>query len=280
MIDETTARIGAGYDVIMFGVINDNGYLIGNTAGGAAAGAKTGEAMLRLEGARTIPFEIGEDETLTVQGDNQALVQFSWENADLPAGVFEMSVKDLDYEALAQGSKVQPIGDIKVGVLMPSDVSQPDQCLLIQRKAKTWASGSRGTSVWEGFLILRTPVRPLGVTVTQREFNPYRYAITTSKGDRLPWGATLSEALHGTTKAPIIPFDSPNPIHIHSFQGNGAEDDFTVLYTPVSDAKARVYANGVQQNGWTRAGKVFTLSSPAASAAIVNILYEFDEGEL
>lgn len=280
MIDETTARIGAGYDCLMFGVVNSNGYLIGNTAGGASAGGKAGEGMLRLEGARTIPFEIGEDETLTVQGDNDALVQFSWENADLPAGVFEMSVKDLDFEALAQGSKVQPIGTIKVGVQMPSGATQPDLCLLVQRKARLWASGSRGTAAWEGFLILRSPVRPLGTTVTQRAFNPYRYAITTSKGDRLPWGATLSDALHGTTEAPIIPFDSPNPIHVHSFLGNGAEDDFTLAYTPQSDAATFVYVNGVQTAAWTRSGKVITMTAPPAASAIVNALYEFDESEL
>lgn len=276
-------RIGAGFKFLFYGVVNANGYLIGNTADGPSAGDQDGEPMLRLTGARTIPIQAAEDEVVTVTGDDEPMTTFDFPAGTLPSGVFEQSERDMDFEALVQGTKVQSIGDLNVSPLMPSDASKPDLCYLIQRRAKKWESGSRGASAWEIYFVPKAKTTPLGANVEQRTFSPYRYSFTTSKSDRLPWGATFTEAAHGTTSAPFVVVESDNPVHLHAFQGDNSETVFNLAYTPKAAAKVHVYVDGVKQTVTTDyavSGNVVTFVAAPADGARILVLYEVDEGDL
>lgn len=278
-----TPRIGAGFNSCWYGVVNSSGYMIGNTAAGATAGAQAGEGMARLEGARTIPVSIPEGDTVPVSGDDEPLVQFDFESENLPSGVLEMAVRNLTFEALIQGTSVEAIGDVSVGILGPSGRAPEDMSLLLQRRSKKWSSGVRGVKAWEIILVPRCVIEPLGVDVEQRAFSPYRYKVTASKADRFAWGATFTEGLHGTTGGSIVVVESDYPVHIHAALGNNSQQVFTLPYTPKSSSKIYVYDNGVRQaltTDYTVSGADVTFVGTPASNAVLNFLYEVDEADL
>jgi hypothetical protein len=122
-----TKRIGAGARYTFYGVRDSSGFLIGNTASGATAGAQAGEGMLRLDGGQVIPTSIPENENQTAIGDDEALVSFDFSAATLAQGTIEVAVRDNVFEALVQGTEVQTIGDLSVGVLGPQDQTFRDK---------------------------------------------------------------------------------------------------------------------------------------------------------
>lgn len=273
------ARIAAGFDRVFYGVLNSTGYLIGQTVAGATAGSATGEAMARLEGARTIPVGIPEDDVLPVSGDNEPLVSFSFPSENLPSGVLEMAVRNQTFEALVQGSRVESLGDVTISALGPSGVTKPDMALLLQRKSKKWQSGARGSGAWEIVVVLKSNITPLGSAIEQRQFSPYRYGINLSKSDRLTWGATFTELQHGTTSMPIAIVYSDNPMLIHAFQGDASRTAFTLPVTPKSSAKVYVYSNGLRVFP-TISDKTITFSAAPASGAMIGVFYEVSEDDL
>lgn len=275
-------NISAGFRYIFYGTVNASGYLIGNTADGATAGDTSGQAMLRLEGAQTAPIAVTENETVDVLGDDEPLTQFGFEGGTLPSGVIEMAVRDTTFEALAQGTTNQTIGTIEVGALQPGSPNFQEFFLLLQRRSKNWAAGSRGAKRWEG-IIVRCTVSPLFSEFQQRTNTPYRYSIQTSKFDRSPWGATFIEAVNGTETMAILPFLNTYPLHVHAFQGDGAETGFTVAYTPKSGGTLRVYVDGYVKTlttDYTVSGSTVTFVAAPSDGAVINILYDVDDSDL
>jgi hypothetical protein len=278
-----TSRIGAGFRYIFYGVVNSDGFVIGNTASGATAGAAAGEPMLRLEGADTAPVGIPEDERTPVSGDDSPQVEFKWDAADLPSGIITTSTRNLDFEALAQGTLVESFADLNVGVLQPSGGEDAVMCLLFQRRAKTWDPANRGNKAWEILVAPRSEVTPLGGNWAQRTHNPYNYAVTLSKSDKNMWGASFTEAVNLTTSAPLIPIFSDNPIFQDNYQGDGATTDFTLTHAPVSNAKTVVLENGVVQTittDYTLTGTALAFVAAPASGVRVNVVYETSEANL
>jgi hypothetical protein len=276
-------RIAAGFDRIFWGVVNTNGFVIGYDTTGAVAGNISGQGLRRLEGARTLPVGVPEDEIVTVTGDNEPKTSFKFPSADLPSGVLETAVRDLDFEALVQGTRVETVGDMSVGTLAPSGSTNPDICLLLMRKAKKMGPGVRGVSAWEILFIPRCSITPLGAELTERQFNPYRYSINISKSDRLPWGATFTTALHGTTDVALVPVESDNPVMLHTHIGDASRVLFNLAIVPKTNAKVNIYENGVKQTvttDYTQNGVATTHTGAPASGVIVNTFYEVDESDL
>lgn len=271
--------IGAGFRYIFYGTVNQDSFVQGNDATGPVAGNQDGQGLLRLEGAVTEPLAPNENETITVTGDDEALVTFDFSATDLPSGVFETAVRDNNFEALLQGTKVQSIADLEIGVLQPRNQAFTDMCFLFQRRAKKWEAGKKGVSRWEILFAPKATATPLFNAMTERTHNRYRYSVTTSQSDRLPFGATLTVDTNGTTSAPLIPIDSDNPVHLHTFVGDGAETDFNLAYLPVSQAKIIAFEDGVATTVTGLTNQTITLSAPA-DGAIVNVLYEVDESDL
>lgn len=278
-----TQRIGAGFDYIYYGVVNSDGYVQGNTSTGATAGDATGQSLLRLWGAQTMPIAVPENDVTTVLGDNDPMVSFTFPSGDLPSGVFEMAARDADFDALVQGTLVESLGDTKIGVKMPSGASQPDMCLLLMRESKKWEAGSRGTSAWEIVFVPKCTITPLGRDITQREHSPYRYSFNVQKSDRKPWGATFTDLLNQTTEGAFVEVDADNPVMLHTHIGNNSTQNFNLLYTPKTTAKVHPFVNAIQQNtpgDYSVSGSQVQFVAAPALSAIINTLYEVDESNL
>ena len=278
-----SGRIPGGFDMIFYGVTNTAEFLIGNTAAGAAAG-QTGP-MKRLYGAKTAPVQIKEPDTVVATGDNDALVSFQFEAAELPDGVITMAPRDLDFEALIQGTSTYALQQQKFGVRQPGNASPPSMCLLLMRRAKTWGVNSKGAVVYDIELIPSCTLTPLGAEWGERAVNPFGYKVTLNKAGHFPWGETFASTNIGTDSGPVIPIDSDNPIHAVPFQGDGATTAFTVPYTPIGTSRMLVFVDRILKTlttHYTVSGKTitFTGGNIPASGARGLIWYETLETEM
>lgn len=274
-------RIAAGFDFIFYGVLNSSGIMIGNTLTGATAGSATGHPMKRLVGARTIPISIREPEVLTVMGDNEPLVSFSFPSGELPSGILEMSVRDQGFESLVQGTTEETIGDVVMGAYDPAGTTKPDMALLLMSQAKKYEGSTKGVGAWEVLFVNSCQITPLYKDITQREFGPYRYAINLSRAARVPFGLTFTEGAHGTTEMTLTPFESDYPLMVETWQGNAAATAFNLTYTPKTTAKVYAYKNnGVRDPGATISGLTVTYAAAPASAQYAHALYEVDKSVL
>lgn len=239
-----TPRIGAGFKHIFYGFMDSTGYLLGGTATAPAAGLQAGAVVTRLEGAQTVPIGLPETERLIVSGDDGPLVQFSFEPDALPSGVLELAVRNSAFEALAQNTKVQDIGDLSIGLLGVSTV-KPSMLMIFSRRAKTWAPGQRGGKAWETLLAPVTEVEPLGPAQYQsKAASSYRYGLSVSKASSMPSGTALNAADNGASAASLIPVDSDYPLMFQRWTLDGVETEFTLNVPPVSNSKIYVWKNG------------------------------------
>lgn len=276
-------RIAAGFRYAYYAVADANGYMQGNSASAASNG--TIQPMVRLRGARTLPVQVPERDRVPVSGDDEPLVTFSFASEELPNGVLGMAVRDLDFEALAQGTLAEIIGDLKAGALNPGGQANPTMMLLLQREAKKFEGNTKGPAGWEVLLIPASEITPLGSEINQRQFNEYQYAISISKAARAIYGATYTEGLRGTTEMAIEPIFSDNPIMIEGGYGDGATTIYTLSYTPVAGtaAKLHIYVNGVKRalsTNYTVSGRTVTFTVAPASGAHIGIMYEVSASAL
>ena len=273
--------IGAGDRYTFYGVVNASGKVIGSTADGASAGAVQG--LARLEGGRVFPTNIPDTDKLIVSGDDQPLVQFQFDPEGLPQGTLEFAVRNATFEALVQGTVVETVGEMTMGVLQPADRADVDLCFFVERHSKKWVAGARGVKAWEIAVIPRAQVVPQYTDIQMRTFNPYKYSMVMSKSDLKPWGASLTEGLNGTTQAPMFVIDADNPIFMDVVRGNASQTVFALTYAPKSAAKLAVFdLNGVKlalTTHYTLSGSTLTfLSAPASGYAAA--FYEVDESLL
>jgi hypothetical protein len=278
-----SGRIPAGFDLILYGVVDNDGFLIGGVADGAVAGSVS--SMKRLYGAKTAPVQVKEPEVVVATGDNDSLVSFQFEAAELPDGVLTIAPRDLDFDALVQGTATYALHQQKFGVLQPGNADPPNICLLLMRRAKTWGANSKGSEVWDCLLIPSCSITPLGSEFTERAVNAEAYKINLSKASHFVWGETLAASNIGSNAAPIIRFDSDNPVHAVALKGDGATLAFSVPYTPVSDARSMIHVNRVEKvvtTHWNLASKTFTFTGGNApiNGARGVIWYETSEQEI
>ncbi len=273
--------IGAGFTYAFYGINDSDGFCIGAVAGGAVAGAAAGSPMLRLLGVKVSNLAIPEAENVIATGDDGPLANFLFPAADLPAGTIEAAIDDLDLAALIQGTLVENVDDLSLGVLQPDAPDFADMSLILQSRAKSQTSGTVGAKRWSGWFISSAQGTPLDRdNFTERAVGTTRYSITVSPADKSIYGSTMNPTVSGTTRASARPFTAANPVHMHPFKGDNSRTAFTLAYLPVSDAKVSVYVEGTKlvlttaYTVNTSTGVVTFVSAPAQDAR-VNVLYEF-----
>jgi hypothetical protein len=277
--------IAAGVDLCFYGTNDSAGYLVGANATPPANGNTNGSGMARLRGIVSADVQIEDPETVDVPGDNRSQGQFLFEPARPPSFLIENSVFKLSLHALVQGTLVYGDGDINTGVLQPDDPVFPDMCWLLQSPAKKKDIALNGVKAWGGVLIPSTQVYARGRNAfNNREAARDRYRVTANPAGVRPDGLLIDNATYGSTAAPLIEFQADNPVHMHTFRGNGTQAAFILEYTPAaaSSAKVRVRVNGTLQvyttNYTVNVGtKTITFaggSIPAPEAKIV-VFYEF-----
>lgn len=278
----TMDTIGSGFRVVYAGLIDADGYLVGGYAA-AAAGITGGSGMERVYGAKTINPSIPEPSTVTQTGDDGVLASEQFSSDSLPTGVLELGVHNSAFAAFVEGTIVDTIGGIELGLQGTNTADKPIAVLLLSRRARDLTGGRK----WENKIVPAASITDLGEDYTERAYTPYRYAFSANTTPRLPWGVLLNLTDNGATLAPILTPNADNPVMMHAFTGDAAQDDFILDFTPVSAADVHVYVEGVLKVLTTDytvnlATKTITFGVgdiPAADARIV-VLYEYDAAEI
>lgn len=271
--------ISAGTQLAFYGLIDSVGFFAG-TSGSVSAGL-TGESMGRLLGIKTANPGPVEPEDVQITGDDGVVGAINFGPADVPTWIMEIAAFDLTAQALLQGTTVQTLGDLRLGMLQPNDPIYPDICLIYQAKSKSQDSGSKGTKTWSGYIIPVANAVPLG----RAEFNERapaadRFKVTAQVAGKHPWGVTITTTDLGTTGAPIVPFTSDNPITMHRFTGNATTGPYVLSETPISAAKTLVFKDTqlmtpTADYSISVANKTITLVGAAAAGTKLVVVYEF-----
>jgi hypothetical protein len=271
--------IQAGTQLAFWGQVDSSGFFAG-TSGNVASGAN-GEPMGRLLGIQTANPGPVEPESVNVPGDDTTLGAIDFGPDEVPTWIMELGAHDLNNQALMQGTAVEQLGDINLGVLQPNDPEYPDICLIYQGKAKSKDSGSDGVKAWAGYIVPLASSVPLGrAEFTGRAAASDRYKVTAQVASRKPWGVTIRTSELGTSGAPLIPFTSDNPIVMERFTGDGVTTVFNLTHTPISAAKTVIHINtqrmvaGVDYSVDASA-KQITFNVPPVDLSKIEILMEF-----
>jgi hypothetical protein len=273
-------QIAAGYDRLVYGFLNSSGYIIGpsTTLAAGSPGASAGQVL----GVKTSAIAVPEPETTDITGNDTLLGQFLWSPNTLPSFIVETGINDLSLAAATQTTLVEDSGDLSFGVLEPSDPVYPDMALVLQRRSKSKESATSGLSQFEGIILPKVSMAPLGSdNFTERGAATFRYKVSTNPSEKFPWGKSINVTDNGTTAAPIITFTSQNRVHIHTWiQNDAALTVFGPLeFTPASSAlaKNRIFVNGtIQTSGVTvdTVAKTVTFDVAPAEDDVIVIVYE------
>ena len=275
------SNIAAGTQLAFYGIYDSAGRLKGSTTGTLAQGG-VGSGMKRLVGIKRANPGPTEPEDVQITGDDSPIGSIEFGPAETPSFIIENAVFDLDIQAAMQGTVVQSLQDLRLGVAQPENPVYPDICLIIQGKAKKQDAGVKGIKAWVGVIVPVASVIPVGrEEFSERTPGVNRYQVNTQVASKQPWGVTIADGDLGTTGAPLIPFTSDNPITMHTFIGDGAETDFVVDLTPVEVGKIIIHEGNGQQLGvtteFTLATKTISRVAGALAAATYwQTIYEFN----
>lgn len=270
--------IAAGFEILEYHVLDTSGYAAGT--GSVAAGAIA--AASRIKAVKTMDIQIVEPENVNITGDDNFQGQFIFAPAQGPSFNIEVAINNLTNDGIFQGTSVESLGDINLGVEQPTNPVYPDIALLAVSRAKSKVSGSDGVSGYTGVIIPKCQIVPLGRGgFNERGEATYRYRVIASTSDADPWGKTYRDSVQGTTGAVIRPWTAENRVTIERATGDGATTTFTLSQTPASSSvtlKVLVFKDGLQMTSGVTVNtstKVVTFSVAPASNSKIVFFYEY-----
>lgn len=264
-------------------LLDSDGRLTGSTTSAPATGA-TGSPSLHLKGWKAGSPTVNEPESEVITGDDSRLGEFSYTSIAERRFTVDVAINDLAQSALLQGTNVETLGGIKMGVLDIIDLTDVNCGLIIQSPAKKYDSGSVGQAAWEGRIIPLATIQPLGrVDYNERSGAVYRLSVTPQTADRNPWGITIADANAGTNGATYRDFTSDNPVALHTYRAPGGLATFSLQHVPVNVASTYVVTR-IPGGGYVvatvdsvdTAAKTFTLNSAPAINSEVHVLYQLN----
>lgn len=283
MTTQYSVGVPSGFDLIGYTIKNADGYAIGGS-GSLLAGDPDGSPMLRLVGAQTVDPSLPESEVVTAIFDDGPGPSRIFSATDNPSSVLELGVVDMEAIARMIGGTVRTKAGAEFIVLGPTSIERPDLMMVFQHHNQSWASGYKNAEQRGGVWVPSIQVDPLGYALNQRQYQVNRLKMTIGKTDRHVTGETMIAATDGFTDATTLPFQGPHAQWLHPFKGDNSEDEFNLIYTPITPATlSSLYVNGVEQvygDDYSISGKVLTFASPPAGNAYAECLINFSRTEL
>lgn len=278
-------RASAGSRKAGFGVyttINGTVVMVGRTADGASAGDEFGQSLGSLKGIRTLPIATPDTDKVPISGDDETIVQFEFDSESLEQGVIEAATSDLDFDAIARGTKVyQPTTNISFGAGNPGGAARANLMILGQQR-----SYDTTDSIFKfaGAILLSNTVTPLKAPLTNREFNAEQYSYTASKSTQYPGGLTFSTARDGKLTDTKVMFNTVNPLAVHVFRGDNSQATFTLPVDPADATNGLwILVDGQIQDLTTHysiSGRTITPATTLATDSFMHVYYEVTEGNL
>lgn len=271
----------AGLVEILWGRVDANGYLNGLT-GALANGADDGMAL--LPAPQSFNLQLQQPRRVNINGSNGVEAVYFFEADTLPNGDMVLGAIDLTLIAKAQNTKTYADGDWDVPILQPSGATFNRLCLITIADAKSSQSGSVGNAGYMVKVYPNVQIVPLGdAGLSNAQGTTFTHAMIASKFDMLPWGALLSVANNGATRAVVYgPFFAENKVAAHTIIGDGSALTVNLDFTPsaYNGNKIRVWDNGTPLVYGAGAGKyqgatvVITFGTALVAGHKIEIVYE------
>lgn len=222
---------------------NDN-IAIGNNTTAIAAGDIRGSYP--FVGIQSMPTSILEGEVVPVPGDDTTLGSFIFASAEPREFLMNFGQGDLELDALLQGTLVETVGNIKVGLGDPGNPVYPTVCLIVNSRAIKRNAGVSGQGEWAGMIYPVVQIQPLNrETFEGRTAGVFRYKGVAQAAFNHPWGVTLASAVNGNLSSFCFPFTSNYPLTMDAFRGNGVKASWVLNKTPVSVAETNAWVERV-----------------------------------
>jgi hypothetical protein len=237
-------NLAAGVQQAWLSFLDTENFALGNAATAIAAGDIRGSYP--FTGIQEMPTGILEGENVPVPGDDTTLGSFIFASADPREFLMNFGQGDLTLDAYLQGTLVETLGDINIGLSDPGNPVYPTVCLIVNSRAIKRDAGQSGQGGWSGYIYPVVQLQPLSrETLTGRTAGVYRYKGTAQAAYNHPWGVTIAEAVNGDVSSFSFPFTSPYPLTLDAFRGNGVKTDWVLNKTPVNTNNTKAFAERV-----------------------------------
>lgn len=257
-------NLSAGVQQAWLSFLDTENFALGNAQTAIAAGDIRGSYP--FVGIQEMPTGILEGETVPVPGDDTTLGAFIFASADPREFLINFGQGDLNLDAMLQGTLVETLGNISIGLSDPGQPVYPTVCLIVNSRAIKRSPGNSGQGAWSGYIYPVVQLQPLSrETLAGRTAGTYRYKGTAQAAYNHPWGVTIAEAVNGDVSSFSFPFNSNYPLTLDAFRGNGVKTDWVLNKTPVSVAETNAFVERVSLtvSGVTPSTKTMTAAVAA-----------------
>lgn len=256
--------------------LDTQNFAIGNNITAIAAGAIRGSYP--FVGIQQMPTGIPEGDTVPVPGDDTNLGNFIF-SSDAPREfLMNFGQFDLQLDALLQGTLVETLGNLKIGLGDPGNPSYPTVCLIVNSRAIKRDVSVSGAAAWNVFIYPVVQIQPLNrETLQGRTAGVNRYKGVAQQAFNHPWGVTISELVNGDMSSYVFAVTSNYPLTMDSFTGNGVVTDWVLNKTPINVIETNAFAERVAQtvNTVVPSTKTMTISTPVANNARAQVIYGY-----
>lgn len=217
--------IGHGFRFLLWSKVDASGTMIG-TGAMPTAGAANLVRFGRLYGARNFPMSGAEPQVFTPRGDDGVLTSFRYGADALANGSVQLGVRDSEFEATVQGTKVSTKGEFSFGLQAPKDLGNQDIALIKIRQAAGYPAQN---AKWEFDVLPITQITPTPSEFSDRSDATYAFTYNAKMASVTPWGESIDQTTYGNSASTAISGDGPDPIQVFFGIGDGTRVEFAFV---------------------------------------------------
>lgn len=241
----STKNISAGVRDCWLCFLDTDNIGLGNNTTAITAGQIRGSYP--FVGIQQMPTGILEGTTVPVPGDDGILGAFQFVSSEPREFLMNFGQGDLELDALLQGTKVETMAGMKIGLADPLNPVYPTVCLIVNTRQIKRDSGASGQASWGTFIYPVVQIQPLSrETLEGQTAGVYRYKGVAQAAYNHTWGITISSLVNGNPGSYVFKIDSDYPRTIDAFKGNGVVTNWVLNMTPVDTTNTGTVVERVQ----------------------------------
>jgi len=273
---------GVGCRIAYVGIRDDDGTM--KIQGSPAAG--TAYAGIRADRARALTVTPAEPQRIAARGDDVTYYTFQVSPADSPVG--ELRTQQSDTALIALITSVTDFGSGNVSMVpLSSDKVGTEDPIMVwgSRIAIQSGTGLAQTRVWETYIILNAiaSARPQPFEVDV--INEFVWSLAGNNSSTDQFGRTMTSGIHGCTEAAMVMVKTRYKFFMDVFEGDGAEDEFTLTqgsdviddaHDDAATSPVFCFVDGVSTAKTVSAAGVVTITPAPSDGAKIVVQYEYD----
>lgn len=268
-------KLAAGVQNAWFWFNDSDGFAIGDNTTALSVGTSRGS--YRFVGIQQMPTGISEGEVVPIEGDDTILGGIVFASNAPREFLINFGEGNQAIDALLQGTLVETMNNVSLGLVDPGNPNYPTIGLLVQSRSIKRENVS-GQAAWSGFLYPNVQLQPLNREQFQgRTAASFRFKGVAQSSVYKPWGVTISESVNGDTEAYAFDLNSLYPMTLDAFKLNGVLTSFTLNKTPINTTETLAFVERVAAtvSSVTPSTREMALSSAGTSGQRGVVLYGY-----